>query len=472
MLYDNLNIRRLLSVLSIIFFFSAASLLNAQEKAPQRRSTAGETDVGAELPNTRIGDSGYKVTIPEIKLRSIIGGKPEERVVPQEPQAPQQQLDQLPSKEEPAGQGSGAMVDRLPFDPVDVAPPPSIPTPPSAASSSETAQTKESKTETVTSGSEEGHETATSEPRPSPPVEEVNPVYHPPAAPEETLDTTFVPKKDVLRGDETPKQPPIAVLRPRSYKSSRLEISTSQAKELLSPEEWLALDARKPPLVVQLPEPEREGIRETPQQVAEDRDSSVSPTSSQETQQPEPPIVSVPSDSPAASQPVEKTAPEVTHSEQSLPEESIVTHEKERIPTPLDDDALDSREARDYLRETAPILEELSLLMTRAPGLTLEDYDPSDTNSTLVPSDVRVKITSLKRDLQVLDSKTFAIIPPPRYQAFHSLVRESIAHAYQACDAIINYFEEHNPENFIKAKEHLVKAGDLIRRTVKGNGSS
>ena len=71
----------------------------------------------------------------------------------------------------------------------------------------------------------------------------------------------------------------------------------------------------------------------------------------------------------------------------------------------------------------------------------------------------------MKRELEVLDSKTFAVIPPAKYSDFHSLIRQSITQAHQACHSIIEYFQESKSENFQKAREHLLKAGELIRRT-------
>ena len=138
---------------------------------------------------------------------------------------------------------------------------------------------------------------------------------------------------------------------------------------------------------------------------------------------------------------------------------------KEFFPSPLDQDALHSREVRDYLKQAAPVLEELSLLMTRAPSLNIADYDPSDPAAPLVPKELLLKMDSMKRELQILDSKTFSIIPPPKYAKFHTVIRESIASTYQACDAILAYFKESNPENLQKVLTSLTKARELIRRT-------
>ncbi len=103
--------------------------------------------------------------------------------------------------------------------------------------------------------------------------------------------------------------------------------------------------------------------------------------------------------------------------------------------------------------------------MTRAPALTVSDYDPSDPNAPVIPRDVYLKMEAMKRELQVLDSKTFAIIPPSRYDKFHELIRKSIAQTHQACDAMIEYFNETKPENLQKVQNHLLKARELILRT-------
>jgi len=137
----------------------------------------------------------------------------------------------------------------------------------------------------------------------------------------------------------------------------------------------------------------------------------------------------------------------------------------ETFPSPLDDDVLESREVRDYLRAAAPILEELSLLMTRVPSLVIEDFDPSNANAPVVGTDVLAKMDSTRRDLQILDSKTFSIIPPPKYAQFHSRIRESITETYQACEAIINFFNERTDEDLRRVQEHLLRARDLILDT-------
>ncbi len=133
------------------------------------------------------------------------------------------------------------------------------------------------------------------------------------------------------------------------------------------------------------------------------------------------------------------------------------------IPTPLASAALSSPEARNYLRETAPILEELFFIIAKAPTLGIADYDPADPNANVFPRDLQARMDSMKRRLQVLDSKIFAVIPPTKYQAFHETIRKSISETYQACDALLDYFNDATDANLTRAGEHLQNAGRLIQ---------
>jgi hypothetical protein len=160
---------------------------------------------------------------------------------------------------------------------------------------------------------------------------------------------------------------------------------------------------------------------------------------------------------------ISSNPPEPEPKPDKVPE--TATRHASLIPTPLDLDARTSRAARDYLRETAPILEELSILMTRVPVLPIADYDPSDQNAALFPKEAYLKLDAIKRELQILDSKTFSIIPPAKYTVFHGLIRESITATYQACDSIISFFNERTPSNYQAIMDHLQKARDLIKQT-------
>ncbi|MFH1114554.1 MAG: hypothetical protein V1792_11585 [Pseudomonadota bacterium] len=189
-----------------------------------------------------------------------------------------------------------------------------------------------------------------------------------------------------------------------------------------------------------------------------------------------------PPSAPSAPEPV--PVPEPSHEDsgakESPPPEPGVEHPKQKealppvpepppdrvlFPSPLQDDVLENWDVREYLRRTAPILEELSLLMARAPSLTIADYDPSDPNAPSVPQDVHPKMDSMKRTLQILDSKAFEIIPPKKYLPFHGLIRESIAETYKACDAITEYLDSSKPEDLQGVRDHLIRARELIRRT-------
>lgn len=183
---------------------------------------------------------------------------------------------------------------------------------------------------------------------------------------------------------------------------------------------------------------------------------------------PPPPTVvaSIPRDAPAPEEPPGAVSvPEPPQEQPTLAVPSLPPPPRPPVATPLDADAPRTREIKEYLRETAPILEELSLLMMKAPSLAIEDYDPSDEQAILFPPNIFVKMEDMKRRLQILDSKSFAIIPPKRYEEFHSIVRESVTQTFQACDAIIAYMQEPTSAHLEKAETHLRKARELIRLT-------
>lgn len=144
--------------------------------------------------------------------------------------------------------------------------------------------------------------------------------------------------------------------------------------------------------------------------------------------------------------------------------------QEELLPSPLDADARESVEVRDYLRATAPVLEELSLLITTAPTLAIASYDPTDQGDPAVLKDVLMKLNSMKRALQILDHKTFAIIPPTKYTPFHATVRQSIAQTYQACDAIISFLNSGKEDQLSKIREHLSNAKKLMQKTRSRRG--
>ncbi|MFC1834652.1 hypothetical protein ACFL2Q_07955 [Thermodesulfobacteriota bacterium] len=143
---------------------------------------------------------------------------------------------------------------------------------------------------------------------------------------------------------------------------------------------------------------------------------------------------------------------------------------KETFPSPLESGLVQSWEVKKYLAATTPILEELSLLMARAPSLAIEDYDPSRVNPSTLSKDTLLKMEALKRSLQILDSKTFAIIPPKRYAPFHTRLRDSITHTFKACDCIMGFLKGGDPEQIKKMQDHIIKARDLIQSTRQAAG--
>ncbi len=140
---------------------------------------------------------------------------------------------------------------------------------------------------------------------------------------------------------------------------------------------------------------------------------------------------------------------------------------KEKIPSPLDEDSVITPELRKYLKETAPILEELSLLMARTPSLSIADFDPSDMQAPLIPKEINLKMESMKRELRILDSKIFSIIPPQGYAQYHDLIRQSINHTYMATEAFINFFNQSRVEDLNQVRENLAKAKEFIHRTTE-----
>ena len=141
--------------------------------------------------------------------------------------------------------------------------------------------------------------------------------------------------------------------------------------------------------------------------------------------------------------------------------------QKERIPSPLDEDSTMTPELKKYLKETAPILEELSLLMARTPSLSIADFDPSESHTQALPKEINLKMESMKRDLRILDSKIFSIIPPQGYAQYHDLIRQSINHTYMATEAFINFANQSRIEDLTQVRDHLAKAKEYIHRTVE-----
>jgi hypothetical protein len=254
-----------------------------------------------------------------------------------------------------------------------------------------------------------------------------------------------------------------------------IPLESTQVDDMADPRQWIQIDQRRGPEVIppppipeeapvlkEIPQSEPHALKETPRP---------EPQAPKETPRPELPVLKeIPQLEPPAKEsvPEEQVRPPV---EQPEPKEPLPVEEpapqpvKEAVPSPLDRDALHDPEVRAYLKATSPILEELSLVMTRAPSLAVADYDPSEANPPVFPKEILLKMDSLKRELRILDSKTFEIIPPPKFTQFHALIRQSITHTYQACDAIVEYFSERNEASLQRVRENLSKARELIEQT-------
>lgn len=410
--------------------FEAAAQTGGESKS--QASGAGDVPPGQTV--APMGDSGYMVPIPEIRMNRIIGDKPAPSSAPtpakelpsvtpapaKEP-PPAEEAAPPPPPEPPSALPDGPDVNSLPFEPLDRRPAVEKPL-----------------------ESRPAQEAPEKEYRP--------PVLHSPVAPEDIMEAP-APKKEHLGKKTAPVMPPLLNLEPVKRPSKTTPLESIKAQDDAGSKEGIPLDPRRDPDTIPAVEPEapKEPLIQpepAPEHLPEPALREPGPSALT------PPAAEKPAEAEPAFSPVEQpTSPA-----------------KEVLPSPLAQEALDSPEVREYLRETAPLLEELSLLMTRAPSLNIADYDPSDADAPIVPKAIYLKMDSMKRELQNLDSKTFAIIPPPKYGPFHAVIRESITETYQACDAIISYLNERNDENLRKIMEHLTRARELIRKTRSAQG--
>jgi hypothetical protein len=420
----------------------------AQTGAEAKTQAAGTGDSPQHQTLAPIGNTGYVVPIPEIKMNRIIGDNPAHPSAPTPPKerppvTPAPPKEPLPSEEvepalpaePPAAPADRSKVNRLPFEREGSGPAveqPLEPTPTQKA----------------------------------PEKEYRSPLAQPPVVPEDTI-AAPPPKKELLGKKTSPKIPPLLNLEPVKRASKATVLESIKARDEADSKERIPLDPRREAEVIPTSEtpahkePAKEIEEEGPKELLPAPESvspSLAPPSERSTEPA--PREPIPSDlmPPAVGEPskLEPAAP---------PVEQPAAPAKEAMPSPLAEEARSSPGVREYLKETAPLLEELSLLMTRAPSLNLADYDPSDADAPIVPKEIYLKIDSMKRELQNLDSKTFAVIPPPKYVPFHAAIRESITETYQACDAIISYLNERNDENLQKILDHLNKARELIKKT-------
>ncbi|MGO9572015.1 MAG: hypothetical protein ACLP5H_31220 [Desulfomonilaceae bacterium] len=388
-------------------------------------------------------------------MNRIIGDKPAPPSTPAPPKEPssvtpapakelppREEVGPPPPAERPTSLPDGPDVNKLPFEPVDRRPAVEKPQEPAPY-----------------------QEAPDKEYRP--------PVLQSPVVPEDIMEAP-APKKELLGKKTAPVMPPLLSLEPVKRPSKTMPLESTKAQDEAGSKEGIPLDPRRELEALPAVEPEAPTHEEPAKGVQEEAPKEVLP----------PPEAAPPPEAPAPEalpepdlrEPVPSALTPPSVEEPAKPEPSLPPVErpappaKEVLPSPLAQEALNSLEVKEYLRETAPVLEELSLLMTRAPSLNLADYDPSDADAPIVPKEIYLKMDSMKRELQNLDSKTFAIIPPPKYGPFHAVIHESITETYQACDAIISYLNERNDENLQKIMEHLTKARELIRKTRSAQG--
>jgi nitrogen regulatory protein PII-like uncharacterized protein len=395
-----------------------------------------------------VGPSGYKVLIPEIKMNQIVGEvKPKPRVPEPEPVQDTPVADEGAKEdtkeriadfsETHATETESSAVNRLPFDPSarKVSPSPV---------KEHLSHDFKRKIDSETIG--------------------------PPLAPINITEALPEPQKEML-----PKRQQVVVPKVKELPVSKIQSQVSSVKflesqQVLAPEDWVGFQARKEPdelpldeskteVLVKEPQPSETietPVKESIQAEVEDQKQTVSET----------PVGTVETEKHAVQEPKDVSG-EITDGRVAV----NITPEKP-IPSPLDDEALTEKGTRLYLSEITPVIEELSLLMARAPSLSLADYDPSEINVAVAPQDLPLKLESMKRELRILDSRIFSIIAPSNYSQFHDLIRQAISQTYLACEAITNYFQDSRPEDLHKVNDHLVKARELIKLTRKSNGST
>jgi hypothetical protein len=496
----------------IVAFSAVTPAISAGPVRTPSPATSAEQPPQSYAP---IGDSGYRVPIREFNMKRIIGDRPQPlRPVPQpdetETQRPTTGEAPPPAPPPPdqGFQGEAPRIRRLPFDPEmrSPVPPPSREQPPPAedypqkeedSSPIRTPQAPEEPLEArppvvdklppaqvtalpniaastrvrgpfkalaVDSAESPGFSDATEgialeerrEPAIIPPPAEPTPAPEPLPAPKPEPAPEPMPKPmPVPKPEPIPEPAPVP-------------------KPLPAPKPEPVPEPMPKPMPVPKPEPTPEPMPVPEPLPAPKPEPAPKPMPVPKPEPiPEPAPVPKPLPTPKP-EPAPEPMPVPTPEPAPTPTETLPTREypppvpAAPLSSPLDTEALHSREARQYLRETAPLIEELSLLMTRAPSLEIEDYDPSSDSPQTLSRNLATKLEHMKRDLQILDSKTFAIIPPKKYEEFHSVIRESITETYQACETILKYVREPSAGNLQQVQEHLRKARDLIHRTQLG----
>ncbi|MDQ7782584.1 MAG: hypothetical protein RDU20_06885 [Desulfomonilaceae bacterium] len=494
---------RVLLMCSVVLWIGE-SLAQAQKLADSDSPEDATVQPGRE--SATIGSSGFTVPIPEIKMRSIIGDQPRRDPLPSAPRDEADLGEKTPSPPRPTDVTPPSAIPRSPSDAVERTPvrgprkgPREVPAEPPkepAPSVSEQDLPELPPAQEVTDGRQpspppargplrgpmqtERPDLPSREPEEDPHKESPPEMLTPPRAPEDAVEPPPPPRKEILKQKGDPS-PPVIMKAPRSKEERKpMMLESAETDQMADPREWIQFDTRRDPVVI--PPPEPEPVPETPLQpeVLPEQEPQVLPETRPAPEpkietpmlpetRPLPEPVPVPEDGSVDPKPKESLPSEPLEehpdAKETLPAFREPAQVREVFPSPLEEDALDSWEVMEYLRKAAPILEELSLLMTRAPSLTIADYDPSDPNAPAVPGDVHPKMDSMKRTLQILDSKAFEIIPPKKYVPFHGLIRESIAETYKACDAITAYLDSSKPEDLRGVENHLIKARELIRQT-------
>lgn len=434
------------SIMGALLSFPTEGFSQADEKGRPPGAEQGQA-AQSEQTYAPVGQSGYRVPIPEIKMRRIIGGpppsttepskeipevSPAEKQLPAEP-TPTQTPDEPPKSEE-------SKVEHLPFEPAPRrSEPERLPEPPPQAA--------------------------------PPEKEQRSPLVAIPTAPEDLMEAP-PPKKEILKKKAGPKTPSLVQSPPGKGTVSTFGLTPTRV-DPPPQEEWIPLIPRGEMEV--LPPPEPTPAREP--EPAPEQPPTTEPSPQPKTQ-PALPSERLPQEirpsSPAEQPPAPPAARPLAPAEELAPappaEQLPPPPIEDVLLSPLAGDALGDREVKDYLKAAAPILEELSLLMTRVPSLKIDDFDPSKTDAAVVPEDVFLKLDSTKRMLQVLDSKAFAIIPPAKYSGFHSMVRESITETHLACEAIMSFFQNGDDSDLGKIRNHIQKARELIQKTRKRSG--
>ncbi len=452
-------------VLVFIFVLALVPALSAAD---------AETNSTDDSPKTgRIGNTGYVVPIPEIKIRSIVGETkpPEDRNDKSESQPSPHVQDSQPLKPQMVGPRKQA-----PAKPIE-------PSQPAVQEKTEAGDQREAGSpHPVRTGIHKEEFKSESEPPKEPKAKKESEdraelPWRPPIAPELMGDPP-VPPKEIFKKKAV--SIPTILESKASPKAGTPKIEKDSFRELQVTPEQLPVASRNEPERSPDPVVSNETVQTKSHTNVASQPEIARPEMSEPSPEPgfrpmqaptEPPTEKMVDKQPAQSDDDDKQQEPIISSNPPEPEPKpdkvpeTATRHASLIPTPLDLDARTSRAARDYLRETAPILEELSILMTRVPVLPIADYDPSDQNAALFPKEAYLKLDAIKRELQILDSKTFSIIPPAKYTVFHGLIRESITATYQACDSIISFFNERTPSNYQTIMDHLQKARDLIKQT-------